>query len=112
MRPSGFDAHIDMEPALAGCFGPTDQAKRLQYSLADLRDLPHLWPFDAGDWIKVDAQFIGMFKVVRAHRMGMQFEAAQISHPYQRCGIARHDFFRAAAGWKFYFDHFDPIRPG
>src|SRR4051812_42315397 len=101
-----------MESALAGCLRPTDQAEVLQYSLTQMRDITHLWPFDARDWIQIDAQFIGMFQVDRTHRMRMQFQAAEIGHPYQRGGIAWHDFLCAAPGGKFDFDDVDPGGPG
>ena len=41
-----------------------------------------------------------MIEIVGAHRVRMQLEARKVGHPEQRRRIARHDFFRAPAGWK------------
>src|SRR4051812_3686142 len=43
--------------------------------------------------------------------MRMQLEAAEVRHPGERRGVARHQLLGAAAGGKLEFDHLDPLRP-
>ena len=49
-----------------------------------------------------------MIEIVRANGMRMEFEAREIRHPCQRCGVARYNFFSGAPGRKTQRNNFDP----
>jgi hypothetical protein len=73
------------------------------------RDRDDLRPLHAGHGIEVDAQLVGMVEVLRAHRVRVQLEAAEVRHPGQRGRVARHDLLRVAARGKRSADHLDPV---
>jgi hypothetical protein len=109
--PASFDAHIDMDAALAGGLRPADEPVVFQGRVHHAGDLAYLRPRDPWHRIQIHAQFVRMFQIIGAHRMRMQLEAREIRHPGERCGIARHHLFRTAAGGKTQGYHFDPRWP-
>ena len=82
-----------------------------QHLSREQRHPPDVVPRNARLRIEIDAQLVGMIEVLRAHRMRMQIDAAEIDDPRQLCRVAQHDLARGAAGRELELDHFDPERP-
>jgi hypothetical protein len=51
------------------------------------RDAAHVVPLNAGIRIEIDAQFVGVIEIARAHRMRMQLDAAEIDDPREPGGV-------------------------
>jgi hypothetical protein len=81
--------------------------EHLAYDAGDVHDLA---PADAGPGIEVDAQLVRMVEVVRAHRMRVQIDAAEVDDPEQLRGVAHDDLARRAAGGELQLHRVDPVR--
>ncbi len=69
-----------------------------------------LRPRNVRDGIEIDAQLVRMVEIIRAHRMGMQFETREIGHPCKVRRMPRHGFVGASSDGKRISSHFDPRR--
>ena len=84
------------EPEVLGQPTSPRSVERLAHHAGDRRELR---PLDARHRVEVDPQLVGMVEVLRAHRMRVELQAAQVRHPGERRGVPRHDLFgRAARG--------------
>src|SRR5258705_13983536 len=67
-------------------------------------------PFNAWNWIKIDAQLVGMFKIARADRVRVKLDAAQVSDPGEPGDVVDNNLFRRAPGRKRECDSSQPRR--
>ena len=109
-RPSSFDAHVHVHAARARRFRPADEREVGERGLDDLRDLADLRPRHAGHRIEIHAQLVRVVEILGSYGVRMKFEAGEVRHPREGCGIARNDLFRRASRWKPQRDDVDPRR--
>ena len=62
-----------------------------------------------GSWIEVDAQLVGVIEIVRAHRVGMQLDAAEVDDPCEAGSVVDDDFLGGASRWKRERDGSQPV---
>ena len=110
-RPTRFDAHIHVHAARAAGFRPASKADLIEKALHFKGHAANIIPADAGNWIEIDAQFVGMIEICGAHRMRVQFDAAKVHNPGQPGWIIDHDFFGSAAGRERQCDRTQPSWP-
>src|SRR6476661_4081271 len=77
----------------------------------DGRHFTNLSPWNTGDGIKIDSQFIWMIQIVGANRMRMHLETGKIRHPRERRRITGNNFFRCSPGRKAQRDDLYPRWP-
>src|SRR5271168_2812184 len=92
--PSWVYPHVDVHSARPAGFGPAAKAHLVQQGLHLERDRAHVRPTDAGTWIEVNPQLIGMIEICGAHRMRMQLDATKIYDPRKPRSVIDDDFFR------------------
>ena len=98
--PSRLDADIDVYTARAAGLGPAPQAGIAQDSVHFQSDLAHVPPDDTGAGVEIDAQLVGVIKIVGADSVGMKLDAAKIDDPRQARRIVHNNLFRGASGGK------------
>ena len=91
IRPATLDAHVDVDPAGARRLRPPDEPHSFERLLAGHRDVADLRPFDARYRVEVDPQLVGMVEVVRADRVRVEVDAAEIDDPGQSGGLVDDD---------------------
>ena len=70
-RPARFDAHIYVHAARTAGFGPAAKPELFEQCLNFESDPAHISPTNTRNRIKIDPQFVGVFKIVGPDRMGM-----------------------------------------
>src|SRR5262245_22238574 len=95
-----LDAYIHVKAARAAGFRPTEKVHIFEKRLHLERDTTHIVPIDAGTWIEIDTQLIGMLEIAGTNGMRMKFDASQIRDPCEPGRIVDDDFFRRATGRK------------
>ena len=77
------DAAVDVHPARAGGLRPADQPVVGEHLAHHEGHLAHLRPGHARDRVEVDAQLVRVAQVLRAYRVRMQVDAAEVDEPGQ-----------------------------
>ena len=77
-------------------FGQPREPELLEERLHLHRHAADVGPGDAGRRIEIDAELVGMIEIAGAHRVRVQFDAAEIDHPGEARRIVDDDLFGGA----------------
>ena len=69
--PTRFDSHIHVHAARTAGLGPSPKADLSEKALNFESDPAYIGPTHAWNRVEIDAQFVGMIEIIRAHRMRM-----------------------------------------
>src|SRR5437867_12130917 len=70
---------------------------------------PHVVPACARAGVEIDAQLVGVFEIVGAHRMRVQVDAPEVYDPEKLCRVADDDLSCRPAGRKAQLYRLDPL---
>ena len=87
-----LDPHVDVDAARAGGLRPADEPEVGEHLADDRARPPDVRPTRTpGHRVEIDPQLVGMVEVLGAHRVRVELEAAEVGHPGEAGGVARHD---------------------
>ena len=89
-----------MHAARTARLGPAAKAHLFEKRFHFESNATHVVPAHARTGIEIDAQFVRVLEIDGAHRVRMQFDAAQVHNPREPRCVIDDDFLRFAAGWK------------
>jgi hypothetical protein len=67
--PTRFDSHIHVHAARTAGLGPSPKADLIEKALNFESNPAYIGPTDAWNRVEIDAQFVRMIEIIRAHRM-------------------------------------------
>ncbi len=109
--PARLDADVDVHATRPRRLRPADQAVVGEHLTHHHRDVDDLAPVHARHRVEVDPQLVGVVEVLRAHRVRVEVDAAEVHDPGERGGIPHHDLFRRVAGGVVQGRGVDPLGP-
>jgi hypothetical protein len=86
-----------MHPTRPAGLGPTAQTHIFQQRFHFQRYQSHIFPGDSRAGIEINAQLVRMIQIVRANRVRVELDAAQVNNPGKTSRVINHDFFGNAS---------------
>jgi hypothetical protein len=90
---------------------PPDQADVGERLAGDEGDLTDVRPRHARNRVEIDAQLVGVVEILRAYRVRVHVDAAQVDDPRQSCRVVDNDLVRRPAGREGQLCRSQPLRP-
>ncbi len=107
--PAPLDPHVDVHAARSGGLRPAAEAVLIENVAHGEGHDADVLEGDAGRRVEIDAKLVGVVEVVRAHRVRVQVDAAEVHDPEELRRVAHDDLPRGAARRERELHRLDPV---